>query len=98
MAKMETKKTNQLLQNLMPPHALRRLQMDMGATDLLTDVTLLYADIVGFTSWSSTRNPDEIVDMLSQLFTKFDWLCVEMNVYKVYTIGDCYVVMSYKDE
>lgn len=36
--------------------------------------------------------------MLSQLFTKFDKECQMHNIYKVHTIGDCYVVMSYRHE
>ena len=35
--------------------------------------------------------------MLSLLFSKFDELCEVHNVFKVYTIGDCYVVMGFKD-
>ena len=62
------------------------------------NVTLLFADIVGFTSYSSTRQPTEVVDMLSRLFTAFDQECSELNLYKVYTIGDCYVVMSFIDK
>lgn len=33
--------------------------------------------------------------MLSKLFTKFDESCIENSVYKVHTIGDCYVAMGY---
>lgn len=62
------------------------------------NVTLLFADIVGFTSYSSTRQPKEVVNMLSKLFTGFDMECNDLNLYKVYTIGDCYVVMSFLDK
>ena len=34
--------------------------------------------------------------MLSDLFTRFDKLCLKHNVYKVHTIGDCYVIMGYQ--
>ena len=59
-------------------------------------MTILYADIVGFTAWSSERTPTDIVGMLSTLFTQFDKMCIEYSVYKVHTIGDCYVVMGFK--
>ena len=36
--------------------------------------------------------------MLSRLFTEFDQECSRLNLYKVYTIGDCYVVMSFVDK
>mmetsp|Transcript_11899 Transcript_11899/g.5978 ORF Transcript_11899/g.5978 Transcript_11899/m.5978 type:complete len:207 (+) Transcript_11899:636-1256(+) len=80
----------------MPPHVLRNLKNDITAADEHKDVTLIFADIVGFTEYSSTRLPNEVVSMLSKLFTTFDHLCVENDVYKVCTIGDCYVIMGYR--
>ena len=79
---------------MMPPHVLEKLERGKNVTDRLMQVTLIFADIVGFTDWSSTKTPEEIVKMLSNLFTRFDKLCVEFDVYKVHTIGDCYVVMG----
>lgn len=64
-------------------------------TDVMDEVTLLFADIKGFTQFSSSVTPEEVVKMLSGLFTEFDQLCVKLKVYKVYTIGDCYVVMGH---
>ena len=64
-------------------------------TDQFDDVTLLFADIAGFTKFSSSVNPEEVVSMLRTLFTEFDKSCLKYKVYKVYTIGDCYVVMSF---
>ena len=61
-------------------------------------MTLLFADIVGFTQYSSDKSPTEVVEMLSKLFTSFDKECNKLNLYKVYTIGDCYVVMSFLDK
>ncbi len=52
-------------------------------------------DIVKFTDYSSEREPTEVVQMLSELFRQFDDSCKNLNCYKVHTIGDCYVVMSF---
>ena len=93
----EHKKTEQLLTQMMPFNALKNLQEEISVIDRLPQVTFMYADIVGFTSWSSTRSANAVIEMLSQLFTKFDKLCVLHEVYKVYTIGDCYVAMGYTD-
>jgi len=60
-------------------------------------VTIIYADISGFTSFCKTKEPIEVVGMLSKLFSIFDHLCVRHNVYKVHTIGDCYVILSFTD-
>jgi len=63
--------------------------------DEFDDVTILYADIKGFTDYSASVEPRDVVNMLSALFTKFDKMCVKYNIYKVYTIGDCYVALSF---
>lgn len=64
-------------------------------TDQFEDVTLLFADIAGFTKFSNSHSPEEVVSMLRTLFTEFDKSCLKYKVYKVYTIGDCYVVMGF---
>ena len=64
-------------------------------TDSFKNVTLLFADIVNFTKYSSSVTPNDVVTMLRELFIKFDKMCLKHNVYKVYTIGDCYVVMGF---
>ena len=69
-----------------------------SVAETVEEVTLLFADIVGFTSYSSDRSPQDVVEMLSKLFTAFDKECNRLNLYKVYTIGDCYVVMSFLDK
>ncbi|OMJ88945.1 hypothetical protein SteCoe_9054 [Stentor coeruleus] len=94
LAEKEIRDNVALLVQMMPPHVLDHLEKDQAFTDRLHAVTLIFADIVGFTDWSSHKSPNQIVEMLSNLFTRFDKLCVEYDVYKVHTIGDCYVVMG----
>jgi class 3 adenylate cyclase len=67
-------------------------------SDTYEDVTLLFADIVGFTSFSSGCSPRQVVEMLSKLFTDFDIECNRLNLFKLYTIGDCYVAMGLTDK
>ena len=95
VANTEIEKSTILLNQLMPPHVLKNMLEDKALTDKLQQVPLLFADIVGFTAYSSNRKPIEVVEMLSELFKRFDQLCLEFEVYKVHTIGDCYVVMGY---
>lgn len=61
------------------------------------DVTLLFADIAGFTTYSSITDPIIVVNMLRKLFTEFDDACLAQGVYKLYTIGDCYVCFGLTD-
>jgi class 3 adenylate cyclase len=83
---------------LLPKHVQDYAASDELVGETAENVTLLFADIVGFTSYSAGKTPQEVVSMLSQLFTAFDKECSRLNLYKVYTIGDCYVVMSFLDK
>ena len=49
------------------------------------------ADIVGFTEMSKEVEPAAVMEFLNDLYTVYDDLCSEYNVYKVETVGDCYV-------
>jgi class 3 adenylate cyclase len=95
IANKELTKTEKLLTQMIPAHVYKHLKEENTVTDMFPQVTLIYADIVGFTPWSSGREAAEIVNMLSSLFTKFDESSVNNDVYKVHTIGDCYVAMGY---
>jgi len=89
-----------LVGQLLPPHAIEKLFSDVGkyeVGDKFEDVTILYADIKGFTDYSASVEPKDVVRMLSALFYRFDRSCVQYNCYKVYTIGDCYVVLGFID-
>ena len=89
------KQSEERLFKLMPPHVIQNLKDAIPVADILYKVTLLYADIVRFTDYSSQREPSEIVNLLTELFDNFDQATERCNVYKVHTIGDCYVVMGF---
>ena len=67
-------------------------------SETYNDVTLLFADICGFTEYSDGKASRQVVEMLSKLFTEFDKECNRLNLFKLYTIGDCYVVMGFLDK
>ncbi|GLC68082.1 hypothetical protein PLESTF_000644100 [Pleodorina starrii] len=56
------------------------------------EVTLLFADIKGFTPMCKQVTPREVMTMLNQLFSRFDAMLDKFGVFKVETIGDCYFV------
>ena len=56
--------------------------------DLFNDCTVLFADIAGFTSWSSGREPGDVFGLLETLYGAFDKIAKNRRVFKVETIGD----------
>lgn len=58
------------------------------------NVSILFADIVGFTRMSSNKTAEELVDILNNLFQRFDSLCKIHNCEKISTLGDCYYCVS----
>jgi hypothetical protein len=57
------------------------------------DTTVIFADIVGFTAWSSSRDPIKVFHLLETLYAGFDALANKYGVFKIETIGDCYVAV-----
>jgi class 3 adenylate cyclase len=62
--------------------------------DLFPDTTILFMDIAGFTAWSSTREPTQVFVLLETLYGAFDEIAKKRRVFKVETIGDCYVAVT----
>jgi class 3 adenylate cyclase len=58
------------------------------------ETTVMFADLVGFTSWSSVRPPEHVFIMLESLYRAYDDIAGRLGVYKVETIGDCYVAVT----
>ncbi|CAB9529137.1 Receptor-type guanylate cyclase gcy [Seminavis robusta] len=62
--------------------------------DVFEEATVLFADLVGFTAWSSSRQPTDVFVLLETLYRNFDMIAKRRRVYKVETIGDCYVAVT----
>jgi len=92
---LERKKNVDLLYLIFPPQIAQKLWLGESVeAHHCHDVTVLFSDIVGFTSICSTATPMIIINMLNQLYTMFDQFCGEIDVYKIETIGDAYCVAS----
>lgn len=62
--------------------------------DFFPNVTVIFADIAGFTAWSSEREPAQVFLLLETVYHTFDTIAVKHGVFKVETIGDCYVAVT----
>ncbi|CAB9504323.1 Receptor-type guanylate cyclase gcy [Seminavis robusta] len=61
---------------------------------LYPKTTIFFADLAGFTKWSSSRTPVEVFQLLEALYGAFDKIAMKRRVYKIETIGDCYVAVT----
>jgi len=92
---LEQVRSNNLLLNILPAAVADRLkQNDMRIADHYDSVTVMFADLVNFTQISAKMPPTQLVDLLSQVFIRFDQLAEKYQVEKIKTIGDSYMAIS----
>jgi class 3 adenylate cyclase len=83
-----------LLLNILPEPIANRLRGgEQGIADQFAEVSVLFADIVGFTALAGTVPANEIVELLNGLFTRFDVAAQQLEIEKIKTIGDCYMAV-----
>ncbi|NER23001.1 MAG: PAS domain S-box protein [Symploca sp. SIO1C2] len=91
--RVEKNKSEKLLLNILPqPIAEQLKQLQSSLAQQFDQVTILFADIVGFTPLSSQMPPLELLNFLNQIFSAFDKLAEKHGVEKIKTIGDAYMV------
>ena len=89
----EEERSERLLLNVLPaPIATRLKQHEDVIADGFADVTVLFADLVDFTRRSQRSSPQEVVQVLDDLFSAFDQLTKRHGLEKIKTIGDAYMV------
>lgn len=66
---------------------------DRPIADLFPETTILFADIAGFTAWSSVREPTQVFTLLEKIYGAFDRIAMRRGVFKVETIGDSYIAV-----
>ena len=90
----QTSENVQLLLNVLPePITIRLKNGEANIADAFPSVSVLFADIVGFTEMSRAVPPITILRMLDDLFGAFDQAALELGVEKIKTIGDCYMAV-----
>jgi len=89
----EQDRSERLLLNILPgPIAERLKQEENTIADGFADVTVMFADIVNFTTIAEGMSPNQIFSMLNKVFSAFDALAERHGLEKIKTIGDAYMV------
>ncbi|KAH8375071.1 hypothetical protein KR093_002621, partial [Drosophila rubida] len=93
-----------LLLSVLPKHVAIKMREDLGSSSSEAfkkiymsrheNVSILYADIVGFTAISSTYSAQDLVKMLNELFARFDRLAEKYQQLRIKILGDCYYCIS----
>ena len=96
LLKFEKEKTEKLLLNIFPKEIvdLKILAKNETIVDSFENCSIIFTDMVNFTSISSSLNPEDIVQFLNEIFESFDNICEKYNVEKIKTIGDCYMAVA----
>ncbi|NQE33550.1 adenylate/guanylate cyclase domain-containing protein [Microcoleus asticus] len=92
---LEQAKSEQLLLNVLPAAiALRLKDNEHNIAESFAEVTVMFADIVGFTELSSRISATAVVEVLNDIFSAFDHLADRHGLEKIKTIGDAYMVVG----
>jgi adenylate cyclase len=89
----EKSKSDALLLNILPESIVERMRRgEVGIADRFPEATILFSDLVGFTSLAGRSSPGQIIEILNNLFSSFDALAQRLRLEKIKTIGDAYMV------
>ncbi|XP_077270735.1 adenylate cyclase 3 isoform X2 [Temnothorax americanus] len=104
MIEEQSAEQERLLLSVLPEHVAVKMRQDLGASldtqfkkiymSRHENVSILYADIVGFTAISSTYSAGELVKILNELFARFDQLSERYEQMRIKILGDCYYCIS----
>jgi len=91
----ERERSERLLANILPAAIAARLKRDEHPiADQFDEVTVLFADVVGFTGFAAMHPPETVVNLLNMLFYAFDDMVERRGLEKIKTIGDAYMVAA----
>jgi class 3 adenylate cyclase len=91
----EKRRSESLLLNILPQSIVNRMREgETTIADRVREATILFCDLVGFTTISRDLSADYVIDFLGKIFSAFDRLAAEYGVEKIKTIGDAYMAAA----
>lgn len=99
----ERRVSDRLFHDILPSSIVQRLKfrpVDASSVfeeviaDRFSEASVLFADIVGFTKFSEGVSPEALIEVLNDLFTRFDDIAEHRGLEKIKTIGDCYMAAA----
>jgi adenylate cyclase len=93
---LEKDRSERLLLNILPEPIAARLKTGVESViaDRIDEVSVMFADLVGFTPYAREREPVAVVGMLNDLFSRFDDRVTSLGLEKIKTVGDAYMVVA----
>ncbi len=92
--RQQQQREREVLYGALPRSVADRLIRGEDVNDHYEHAAVLVLDLVGFTAYSGSRSPQEVVALLGQIFESFDRICADHHVTKVKTIGDAYLAVA----
>jgi adenylate cyclase len=87
--------SERLIENMLPKSIAVRLKKEGRViAKAYKNVSVIFCDIVGFTTLADTKSPEEIIKILNEIFLGFDNLTVKLGLEKIKTIGDAYMAAA----
>jgi adenylate cyclase len=88
-------RSDELLTNAIPASIATRLRHgESRIAEAYPATTVIFADIVGFTPWAQRTDPQDVVDLLDDLFSRLDTVATDQGIEKIKTVGDAYMAAA----
>jgi adenylate cyclase len=88
-------RVDELLVNAIPASIATRLKHgEHRIADRYPETTVLFSDVAGFTPWTTRTDPDRVIGLLDDLFTRFDEVAAKHGIEKLKTMGDAYMAVA----
>jgi adenylate cyclase len=88
-------RADELLHSILPGNIVERIQSgETAIADTLSEVSIVFADLAGFTSLSRRLSPPDLIRLLDDIFSRFDHVAKRYQMNKINTIGDAYMAVG----